>query len=507
MRKNLSGQATILIVVLIIVFAFILRTLFVWQGAVSFHYDMARDVFVAEKILQDYDLKIIGPPTSTPGLYHGVLYYYLIAPLYELGQGDPKVVAVALSVLNTLAIIPIYLLAKSIFKNSFWGVIASLLYAVSFEATQYGPWISNPSPSMLTIPWFFYSLWLIYQKNKFGLPLVTFFAALSTQFQLFLGYLFIVIFLFLWIFKIKETFKQLVLAMLIGLLVLSTFIVSVIKFNSWQTIISSFAGIALSKQFDFRTQFTELLFNYINRFADIFINNIFPSNVFVGGIIGFVTLYFVRKNKFILFCLLSNVLIFIFGGHGSNFTNIGMITPAILAFMVLLQRIVISSKILAGLFLVVVILSNINMISSVAPRGQLSLVIPKDMVLKQQLILIDKTYEIANGQPFSINSLTLPLWTNTTWAYLYQWYGKNKYGYLPSFYGRDQVGLEGEHVFKKINQPLDVSFYIIEPLDGISPSFAKQELEEENSKTNLISEVKYSSLILQIRKPISTDLY
>lgn len=506
MIKRLN-KVVILVIVLISILAIILRTLFVWQGAVSFHYDMARDAFVAGKIWQDYDLKIIGPPTSTPGLYHGVLYYYLIAPLYALNQGDPKVVAIALSVLNTLAIIPIYLLAKSIFRSGSWGIIASLLYAVSFEATQYGPWVSNPSPAMLTIPWFFYSLWLLYQKNKAGLAIAAFFAALSTQFQFFLIYLFIVIFLFLWIFKIKITFKQLTLAMLISFLVLGTFIVSVIKFNSLQTIINSFTGIALSKQFDFRIQFTELLFNYTNRFADIFINNIFPSNVFVGGIIGFVTLYFVRKNKFILFCLLSNVLIFIFGGHGSNFTNIGMITPAILAFIFLLQKIAMNSKILAGLFLVVVILSNINMISNVAPRGQLSLVIPKDMVLKQQLMLIDKTYDMANGQPFSINSLTLPLWTNTTWAYLYNWYGKDKYGYLPSFYGRDQIGLEGDYVFQKINQPLDVSFYIIEPLDGIPPSFAKQELEEENSKTNLISEIKYSSLILQVRKPILTDLY
>lgn len=506
MQRN-SNNIAILVVISIILLAFILRTLFVWHGAVSFHYDMARDAFVAEKIWENHDLKIIGPPTSTPGLYHGVLYYYLIAPLYGLSQGDPKVVAVALSVLNTLAAVPIYLLAKSIFRSCSWGIIASLLYAVSFEATQYGPWVSNPSPAMLTIPWFFYSLWLLYQKNKAGLPLAAFFAALSTQFQFFLIYLFVVMFLFIMIFKIKITFKQLALAMLIGLLVLGTFVVSVIKFNSWQTIISSFAGIALSKQFDFRIQFTELLFNYINRFADIFINNIFPSNVFIGGVIGFVTLYLVRKNKFIIFCLLSNVLIFIFGGHGSNFTNIGMITPAILAFILLLQKIAMSNMILAGLILMAVILSNINMIFNVAPRGQLSLVIPKDMVLKQQLMLVDKTYEMANGQPFSINSLTLPLWTNTTWAYLYQWYGKDKYGYLPSFYGRDQIGLEGDYVFQKISQPLDVSFYIIEPLDGIPPSFAKQELEEENSKTNLISEVKYSSLILQIRKPISADLY
>lgn len=70
----------------IIALAFILRIIFIPSSALSFHYDMSRDAFEAQKIIKDGDLKILGPPTSTPGLFHGPLYYYLIAPFYGRDQ-------------------------------------------------------------------------------------------------------------------------------------------------------------------------------------------------------------------------------------------------------------------------------------------------------------------------------------------------------------------------------------------------------------------------------------
>src|SRR3989338_11176755 len=93
----------------LVVLAFILRIIFIYQGGVSFHYDMARDAYEAEQIWKNHDLKVLGPPTSTSGLYHGVFYYYLIAPFYMLGQGDPRVVGVFLSFFYFLFFIPIVL--------------------------------------------------------------------------------------------------------------------------------------------------------------------------------------------------------------------------------------------------------------------------------------------------------------------------------------------------------------------------------------------------------------
>lgn len=481
--------------------------MFISQGAVSFHYDMARDAFISRQIWQEFDFKIIGPPTSTPGLYHGVLYYYLIAPFYGLGQGDPKVVALLLSFINSLSVIPLMLLAKDLFKKNIWAILAGLLFAISFEATQYGPWLSNPAPAFLTVSFFFYFLRLFQKGKTNALYLAVLMAALSAQFQFFLIYLFLLIPVFIFLFKLKINGKQILLSFIILLLGLSNFFLAAIKFNTLGQIINGFLNISVVNQIDFKTQFSEVLINYFNKFADLFISNFLPTNVFLGGLLALLVLYFARKEKFILFCLLSNFPIFIFGGHSNTYANIGLAIPAILGVIFLIQRLARYSKVLVALLLFLIILSNLYALFKNSPNGQISLVIPNDMILKNQLALIDDTYKIASYQPFSINTLTLPLWTNTTWAYLYSWYGFGKYGYLPSFYGHDQIGLLGEKELKKIEKPLEKSFFIIEPHEGISTELFNSEQSSEDGKTELISETNYGSLRLQVRGPKDNEEY
>lgn len=485
----------------LLVLAFILRILFIFQGGVSFHYDMARDAFEAEKIWENAHLKILGPPTSTPGLFHGVFYYYLIAPFYMIGQGDPRVVAIFLSLLNSLVIIPLFLLAKDLFKSNKWAFLAGFFYVISFEATQYASWISNPAPAVFTMAWFFYFLRLWQKGHLYGLYLAVFSAALSTQFQFFLIYLLVLIFLFGIIFKIKTTFKEVSISAIVALVTFANFFVAAVKFGTLTNIFSGFLNISAATQIDFRPQFSEVLINYINRLSELFTFNFFPTNIFLGGVLTSVVVYSIRKELLLLFYLFSNIPIFIFGGHSNAYANIGLVVPAILSLVYLLKKIWSKSRILVFVIVFASFLSGINAIFKYNPEGQVILVIPNDMNLKNELRLVDETYKVASGEPFSINSLTLPLWTNTTWSYLYQWYGRSKYGYVPAFYGHDQIGLLGADYLKKIDKPLNKTFLILEPADGIPSSFYQQELDTENSKTKLTKEINYGSIKLQIRMP------
>lgn len=490
---------------ILIILAFLLRILFIFQGGVSFHYDMARDAYEAKQIWQQFNLKILGPPTSTPGLYHGVLYYYLIAPFYLLGQGDPRVVVVFLSLINSLVIIPLMLLAKDLLKSRKWAILAGFLFAISFEATQYGSWISNPAPAALTVALFFLSLNLWQKGKKYGLYLAILFAALSTQFQFFLIYLFLLIPMFGIFFKIKTGIKTIGISFLITFFGLLNFFIAAIKFKTFGQVFSSFVNIATSAAIDFRPQFSETLLNYINRFTELFTLNFFPTSVFLGGILAIIVLYTIRRERLLLFFLFSNIPIFLFGGHTNTYANVGLAVPAILAVIFFLQSIWRKSRILVIVFIILSLLSNIFTIFKYNPGGQIILVIPNDMNLKNELGLIDETYKMAEGQEFSINTLTLPLWTNTTWAYLYSWYGKNKYGYVPAFYGHDQVGLLGADSLQKIDKPRGKTFLIIEPADGIPARFYNEELDTENSKTKLTSELSYGSIKLQIRVPKTNE--
>lgn len=488
------------VVLAIVISAFSLRILYIPSGAVSFHYDMARDAFVALQIWHG-DLKIQGPPTSTPGLYHGPLYYYLLAPFYGLGGGDPRVASLILSFLNSLAVIPIMLLARDLFKSGKIAVLAGLLFAVSFEATQYGPWLSNPAPAVLTVALFFLFLRLWQKGKDYGLYLAILSAALSTQFQFFLIYLFLLVPIFGFIFKIKTRPKTIGISCLIVILGLINFFLAAAKFKTFGNIFWGFFNISTSGQIDFRPQFGELLMNYFNRFAELFTYNFFPTNVLLGGILAIFVLYAIRREKLLLFFLFSNLPIFIFGGHTNTYVNIGLVAPAILSVIVILQKTWKVGRFLVLAFIFFSLISNLFSIFKYNPLGQVILVIPNDMVLKQELNVIDETYKTAAGQPFSINTLTLPLWTNTTWSYLYSWYGQKKYGYIPKFLGHNQVGLEGGEILEKIDKPLARTFFIIEPHVGIPDDIYQLEIGAEDSKTKLISETKYGDLRLQFRKP------
>lgn len=486
-------------VIFFVILAFVLRIVFIFQGGVSFHYDMARDAYGAQQIWKEGHLKILGPPTSTPGLYHGVLYYYLIAPMYLLGNGDPRIVAVLFSLINSLTLIPIMFLAKDIFKSKKWAILSGMLFAVSFEGTQYGPWLSNPAPAVLTVSLFFLSLYLWQKGKTYGLYFAVLSAILSTQFQFFLIYLFLLIPVFGMIFKIKTDTKVIWKSCLIGLLGLANFYIAAVKFKTFGSVLSGFLNIGTAGQIDFRPQFTDNLLNYINRFTELFTLNFFPTGVFLGGILAVITLYAIRRERLLLFFLFSNIPIFLFGGHTNTYANIGLVTPAILSVVFLLKTIWRGSKLFIFVIIVLSLISNIYAIFKYNPEGQIILVIPNAMNLKNELQVIDETYKEASGSAFSVNTLTLPLWTNTTWAYLYSWYGKNKYGYVPAFYGHDQIGLPGADSLKKIDKPFDKTFFIIEPADGIPPRFFAEDMDTENSKTKLIREINYNSIKLQVR--------
>lgn len=462
---------------------------------------MARDAFTALQIWNNQDLKIQGPPTSTPGLYHGVFYYYLLAPLYGLGKGNPGVVAFFLSLLNSLTVIPIMLLTKDLFKSLKFTILAGFLFAISFEAVQYGSWISNPSPAILTVSLFFYFL-RVWQKGKnIGLYLAAIFAVVSAQFQFFLIYLILLIPVFGFIFKIKATLKQSVNCLALIFIGLSTFLISAFKFKTIETVVSGFLSIAASTQIDFRPPFSASLLNYLDRYSEIFIYNFFPTNVFLGGILAFAVLPFLKKEKLVIFYLFSNIPIFIFGGHSNTYVNVGLVSGAILAVINLIKEITKYSKFLSMFLIFLIALSNMYAIYKNSPLGQTILVIPNEMILKNQFQLIDQTYKLSEGQPFSVNTLTLPLWINTTWAYLYSWYGMEKYGYVPKFYGHDQIGLLGDGIMEKIDKPLQKTFFIIEPHVGIPDDIYQLEIGSENSKSEIIDEIRWGDLRLQFRKP------
>ncbi len=93
------------------------------------------------------------------------------------------------------------------------------------------------------------------------------------------------------------------------------------------------------------------------------------------------------------------------------------------------------------------------------------------MILKDEMKVVDWIYEESQGKDFRINTITNPLFINTTWAYLFDWHGRGKYGYMPIWWGETQVDVPGDQVKFNDNQQAELHYLIIEPGPGIPEKY------------------------------------
>jgi hypothetical protein len=131
--------------------------------------------------------------------------------------------------------------------------------------------------------------------------------------------------------------------------------------------------------------------------------------------------------------------------------------------------------------------------------GQYIFAIQKDMVLSNQLELIDFTYQQSQNQPFTVSTLTVPLWTNTVWSYLYHWYGQETYDYLPFWQGSDQINYVTKPLPTTTNPPTN-HYFIMEPVFNNDPYQVSREQENQSSFSSLINQKVLKSLEVQHRK-------
>ncbi len=123
------------------------------------------------------------------------------------------------------------------------------------------------------------------------------------------------------------------------------------------------------------------------------------------------------------------------------------------------------------------------------------------MVYSTEAKIIDWIYKEANYKPFRINTITSPLFVNTTWSFLFDTYGRNTYGYMPFYWGYPQDGRFGEEIeyssdFKNSDKHI---FVIIEPSAGIPDFFVKGILEFEDTRSRVVKEEKFGDFIIQKR--------
>lgn len=500
--------------VFIFLIALTLRWWYLPQKAVTFAYDQARDAFVIKQII-DGHIKIQGPSANAPGLNHGVFYYYFLTIPYLISNGNPVAADYWLAMFSAATVFVVFFLCNKLTNNKGASLLASLFFAFSFRASQYATWLSNPAMAIWFVPLTYLFLWL--WTNKRGnnwLPFFTgIFLGLSIQSDLFLVYHGIAILIWLLINK-QNVMKKQIFGFLAGtILGISTILISEIKFGfqGIHGIIYLFSG---GDQLLIGKGLGDFIVIYFNELGGTLAGNIFPLSVGFGGFVGLVMIiwlifhYFGKAKKdlicweiFLLIYIFSSLPVAFFGGMSSPYLTAGIDIAVCILVGLVVSKIWTNSKLLAIIITLVILTSGVVEIFSQNKFGQTIFATRQEMTLSNLEQVVDYTYQSSNGNKFSINSITAPLWMNTTWSYIYNWYGVKKYGVLPYWHGRNQIGSLGNNL---PNTPPTVTtwYMIIEPEEGIPQQFINQDLSEEDSKSKVQEQVNIKGFVIEKRTPI-----
>jgi hypothetical protein len=470
--KDKQKFLTAFILFLIIAFGLSLRFINIGGNNLVLDYDQLEDQLYTYTIAVDHKLAIIGRAVyGDPRLHHGVFYYYYNLIPFFISGGSLFASTYWNIFLNAASGIVIFILAFLLFSKRLPGLISAFIATSSFEFIKFSNWLTIDTPAIFLIPLFYLGLAGILKKKNWGFLLSSLSLGLAIQSDLSLIYLIPVSLIFVIIFRPPiPKFKILFISTLIFLFTISTLILTEIKLH--------FAGVLALLNFSntfsgvVKLNFGQRISLFLDDFFKNFSSNLVPQRPNLGiylailAILAVLYHLFSKKTKkeeksaiiFLLFYLLSPAITLILGYHDTPWFLIGL--PGAIA---LICGYAISKL---KLFLIIPLLfaigfTNASMIFT-RPNEAYKLFdnfYDKTSYLSYQLKAVDYTYRNSNGQPFSINAVTCPLYYNAMWAYLYNWYGKDRYGYTPTWLGGDQ--LHPYDLLTKSNETEKVFYMII----------------------------------------------
>ena len=96
---TLALKNPIAVLILILIIGIFFRLFNIWDNF-TFGYDQGRDAQRISDIMTFKNLKLVGQESDIPGVFHGALTYYLLAPIHFLSNSNPNYSAIFLSIIN-----------------------------------------------------------------------------------------------------------------------------------------------------------------------------------------------------------------------------------------------------------------------------------------------------------------------------------------------------------------------------------------------------------------------
>lgn len=392
----------------------------------AFHYDQGRDALVIWDLIHKGKMFLIGPTTGLAGIFRGPFYYYLIAPFYFLGAGNPVYPAIFLAVTAIIALWLLYKLADEI-SGKWAGLIALILGTFSFEIIYASRWLSNPTPMLLLSMLLIWSLFRIYDGQKKYWILTALILGLSMFHFGSSGELFyfpaVAIFAFWNRKNLPDKNTLLKSVAVFGLTVLPLFLFDLRHGGILGGNIKGFlfsGGSFSLPTYRFILDRLDLIGGY---FGQLIFHGIYEKEILILIILSvfllfnFGKVWINDKFKIVVMFLASLVLGMIF--FQGNFGNVYQyyLTGYYLIFLLFIAILLSKSKVFAILFLLIFLKSNLVSIKSyLKTTGNEETAI----VLSTQTQAIDWIYKTAGGSKFNIDVYVPPVIPHS-YDYLLKW--------------------------------------------------------------------------------------
>jgi hypothetical protein len=459
--------------------SFALKVWLTQQYHILFWFDQARDSIVSQEMVTTHHWKVQGPSASgtQDTIYHGVVWFYFLAPLYAVFHGDPQGVVWAIALLTSMAILPYYFFTKEFSGSKSVAGIAALLIAFSPDSITNSTWIANPVLAYCLLPVFYLSLWKTFFERRYRwILLVAVTLGLLQQSIIFLSYLWIAVFLsyaFDWNKQKKNCLPLPLLGVsfVIYFLSISTMVITQLKLVAagiYPTLSTAHVDIIEKNSVTLIESFFNL---YFEKMRWVVLPQLPVLSVMIVIIACVVTWKNISQPKkyFLAMWLLAPLSLLLFHYRDAIHIILGTEWVFIFCCAFAVEKFCPKNATRLALYALFLMLffGQFFAIKTLRKNEESFVGTQQGAWMDQQLAVIDKTYALAVGQPFSISSYTNPYGYNTTWSYLYHWYGLKTYGYLPKFYGPDQSGLFGDGLLVKSAKPLPIHFTIVEPITGV----------------------------------------
>lgn len=129
----------VIVLAFILVVAALLRFPLVSQGFFAYTFDQGRDLLEVSKIVDDFNLTLIGPTTGLQGIFYGPWWYYFLSPIFFITGGNPLAMTLVFATIGEVTVVLLYLLTKKI-----TGIIPVALAVAAISAMSQ-PFITSSS--------------------------------------------------------------------------------------------------------------------------------------------------------------------------------------------------------------------------------------------------------------------------------------------------------------------------------------------------------------------------